>query len=450
MSFRNFVGAALALCIAQPVTAQTIGLDCPQLADESAYPSSFRYLAPLSVDPETGWVLRNQDIVDRIEFSDEAVALMSKLVEMLKKSSDTELVIVVPPLRGMYAPNSPDANAITAAYEHVTRQIISTGAVVADVTGALAEDERAQEEYFFRSDSHWTPQGARLTAEAVGKALLEAGTFPPAPDTPIFVTTGDILSGQRRGAFTRAIEEICGVDLQGEPNLLPVVVLASEGDMASALFDDEQITAAPEVVAVGTSFSAIDQLGWTDSLRLVLQRDVENYSVVGGGFESAIIAYAENTKPNERASILIWEFMPYYIMPYLGTRMRAILGSVLGQCAEGAEVEVSSLALTSGEASASTIVPAGHDLVQLTVPGMELGEVRFELTAPDGGRVRGAIQRRDRVESELRSDTWSFYVSSVTASGIVPHGGEIAFSIEGVEGEVVGTLKSCRSWDLAD
>jgi alginate biosynthesis protein AlgX len=445
MRFYLSLGVLTSVFLSSSAVAQPIGVVCPQLTDESAFAADIKSLAPLDLNPETGWILRDHDKMLDFGFSDEGVALMAELVRVLGERTGSQLVTIVPPPRALFAPNSKDQVIRRAQYSHLQAQLRATGAIVPDIFRAIEATPGAFEDYFYRSDTHWTPAGALLSAQAIALALDEAGILPEPPTDPKFVLTGELLPAERTGALLRAVEKVCEIELPGEIAQIPVIATVQPADTAAALFGDQDDEDLTKIVLLGTSFSSSDQFRWADSVSFALQRDVDNRSVSGGAFDSAFVAYAESDLYADQPELLIWEFLPHYIKPYLGARVRDILASVLGSCPADAQSTSTPIQFIDTEWGVELPVPSGHDILNLSLPGVDLGTVRFKLEVPDADDIRGLATRRDRVAEDMRSDQWSFYAAQATDSGMVATGGMVSFQVEGTDMPVDGTFTSCSS-----
>jgi alginate biosynthesis protein AlgX len=428
--------------------AQPIGINCPELTDESAFPSDIRSLAPLDLDPETGWVLTDYHKLVEFGFSDEGVALMTELVRILQEQTGTQLVTVATPPRALFAPNASNKDLIRSQYENLQTQLRRSGAIVPDIMGEVESTPDAIDRYYFRADSHWTPYGALLSAQAVAKALAASGfEFESSGQSP-YILTGDTDQIVIHGNLIRAVETVCRVELPGEISEFPTIAPATENDIATALFEDDETLNAQSIVLVGSSFSDYansDRFRWGDSLRLNLQSDVTNMSVAGGALSAAFTAYAQTELKNDKPDLLIWEFLPHYIRSYTGGRLRDIIASVIGDCAKETGAARQTVPLTNEEWSEEFVIPIGHHILNLTLPGQELGTVRFQLKVPEGNHVSGIASRQDRIATDRRSDEWSFYIPQSTDSGMVATGGLVRFKVDGMTLPLEGEITSCSS-----
>ena len=442
---RNLLGGTLAtsLALAGAATAQGLVDSCPELADPNAYPANARWMAPLTVLPESGWVLTRGDADPEIVMTDETVALMAELVRILDRDFGTQLAIVLPPPRAIFAPDAAEADLTRANYLTVVAQLGTTGAVVPDILGAIEETPGAAEGFFFKTDTHWTPEGALLSARALAVALEEAGKMPAQPDAPAYALTGEMEPITIRGGLLRTIETICNIELQGENAEIPVIAPVQSEDAATALFGDA--VQDPVVTLVGTSYSTSKNFRWADAVRFALQQEVDNRAITGGAFDNAILAYAQSDLSADRPQLLVWEFLPTYLRPYIGSRMRGVVGSVLGTC-EGADVaDPVAISLSEGDWTEYFALPEGHDLIQLSLPGVDLGSIRLRVKSDGSDEIQGLASQRDRMEAENRSEDWTFYAAHYTPDGFVSKGGEARFRLEGDVPSAEGFYTSCKS-----
>lgn len=442
---RNLLGVTFAtsLALAGAATAQDLVDTCPELADPAAYPSNASWMAPLTVLPDSGWILTSSNVDPDLVLSEETVALIAELVRILEQDIGTQLAIVLPPPRGLFVPNADDLDLMRENFLTVVDQLATTGAVVPDILGAITDTPGAAERYFFKTDTHWTPEGALLSARTLAMALEEAGKMPPQPDTPAYVLTGEIEQTSLRGGLLRAVGTICNLDLEGESAGIPVIAPVQSEDTSTALFGD--VAPDPVVVLVGTSYSTGRSFRWADAVRFALQQDVDNRAITGGAFDNALVAYAQSDLRADRPALLVWEFLPTYLRPYIGSRMRGVVGSVLGTCDDAVTSDPIPISLSEGEWSEHFPLPEGHDLIQLTLPGVDLGSIRLRVKSDGADEIRGMASQRDRMEGDDRSEDWTFYAAHYTPDGFVAKGGEARFQLQGDVSLAEGFYTTCNA-----
>jgi len=186
------------------------------------------------------------------------------------------------------------------------QQLRAGGAIVPDILPLV--DNPPAEEYFFRRDHHWTPAGARVTADIVAQAIRQLPVYEDVASKEYATEPYRILP--RDGTMNRALRAICGNSysfqyVQGYQTY-PV---QAEGD---ALFGD---SGDPEIVLVGTSNSAVrdDELknyNFEGFLKQQLHADILNYSLPGAGEDGSLVQYllSDDYLAGDKPKILIWEF----------------------------------------------------------------------------------------------------------------------------------------------
>jgi alginate O-acetyltransferase complex protein AlgJ len=161
---------------------------------------------------------------------------------------------------------------------------------------------------FLRTDTHWTPYGARVAAGAAAPAvaaeLQRAGSpraaFLSEPEKPR-EHRGDLLRFIRLGPRLRRL---------GPPadSIVPVAARAAGGG-EPGLFGELVIP----VVLVGTSYSAGPLWGFEDALKMALQADVLNVAEEGRGPFLPMRDLLEGTVLEDvGADLVIWEIPERY------------------------------------------------------------------------------------------------------------------------------------------
>src|SRR6185436_19574479 len=121
-------------------------------------------------------------------------------------------------------------------------------------------------EYFFRRDGHWTPDGARRTADLIAETIKAMPLY-PGLRKKTFTTKRQGLN-RHPGVFAIVASQICGGNYPAE-----VVQGYSTSPNENNLFGEEGV---PEITLVGTSFSATSTYHFVGFLQQALQSDVLN------------------------------------------------------------------------------------------------------------------------------------------------------------------------------
>lgn len=254
-----------------------------------------------------GWLFTDEEL--RPMTGDMALSL-AKIAEVRATlaAAGADLVIVpVPGKLDIYVDHTtPEAAAgIAMLYDTFLAGLASEGVTVFDARAAL-KAEAATDLAFFRTDTHWTPQGA----EAVAKSLAASG----------LITTGDAAF-----SIDRASEHIFTGDLvtyvttDALAPLLGLTVEAATPYTASPAASGDTLdifggAEAGATLLIGTSYSANPTWSFAEALKLALGRDVLNLAVEGQGPARPMLDYLAS--PDFRDAppeVVIWEFPVRYL-----------------------------------------------------------------------------------------------------------------------------------------
>ena len=208
----------------------------------------------------------------------------------------------------------PDAKK--AVYADFVTGLRGKGVVVADPLPAMEEKAR-DIPLFLRTDTHWSPAGARLAARAVARAADEklaglayektpyrtdeAGTEDYEGDLLRYVPLGE--SAARLGLPPDRIE-----------TLRTAAVEKKEDIAAASLFGDENLP----VALVGTSYSANPRWHFEGFLKEALQTDILNAADEGlGPFETMKKYLEDEAFTTNPPRLVVWEVPERYLtVPY--------------------------------------------------------------------------------------------------------------------------------------
>lgn len=178
----------------------------------------------------------------------------------------------------------------------------SAGVPMIDLTAALATMQARGEETFFRTDTHWTEDGAQRAAHAVAQAVQTPG-WNPEP-----MQEYDTV---REAPATRAgdLVRLAGIDkLPARWQPAPETARAARFAPRSTseeddLFGDAQL---PRTVLMGTSFSRTS--GFAGFLAEALHTPVANFGRDGGNFSGGAAAYFQDPAWQQTPPrLVIWE-----------------------------------------------------------------------------------------------------------------------------------------------
>lgn len=177
----------------------------------------------------------------------------------------------------------------------------------ADLLGPLVDGKREAPTYL-RTDTHWTPYGARLAAQAIGAAAVAQGLVPAAPPATFHAER----SGREfyRGDLFKflPLDPYFGWLLPpGE--MLDRVHTEAAGE--GSLLGD---AATPQIALIGTSYSANPLWDFPGALQAALGQPVGNYARNGTGPFAPMQQYLDSA--DLRAAppkLVIWEFPERYL-----------------------------------------------------------------------------------------------------------------------------------------
>lgn len=226
-------------------------------------------------------------------------------VETLRRKGIETVIVPVPGKAEIYSEHVPEhlRGHIFPAAE-VTDYLTRHGIPWIPVKDILAQARGEGKEVFFRSETHWTPEGAKLTAAGVTQWLASRGKT-------TWHATAFVVSPAGQRTLESDLESFIPVRPTYAHLLPPAetftayqVVRAEASDDASSLFSD---TANP-VALVGTSYSADERWNFTGWLRAMLRTDIDNISEKAKGPFIPMEKFLEMHDAGKTgAHLVIWE-----------------------------------------------------------------------------------------------------------------------------------------------
>lgn len=238
-------------------------------------------------------------------------------VASIKRDLETRGIrLVLAPLPAksdLYAEEVPSfvrSSAMADAYSVFSAALEQRGIAVADTRAAMLT-AKPFGEVFLKSDTHWSPAGAKAAAEAIQSSLQKNGVTLPSQEltaqwqTPVSLW-GDLTK------FVTSPDYAPTVGLSEES--VPIYRTAVNADASGAdIFGDD---ASVPVMLVGTSYSANENWSFADFLRQSLRADVVNVAREGLGPGVPMMDLLAGSALDETApTVVVWEFP----VRYLGT-----------------------------------------------------------------------------------------------------------------------------------
>lgn len=203
-----------------------------------------------------------------------------------------------------HAPTGDFGTGLATLYAAFSTQLAGAAVAVVDARSALLDQA---DPVFFATDTHWTPQGARLVAAAVaGSGLVATGPmrFDQGPATTKDLT-GDLVS------FVTTPAMALRVGLPAETiTTATQTSIDTPGDTGTDIFGAE----ATDIILVGTSYSANADWGFADALMQSLGRDVVSVAEQGLGPLAPMQSYLASADYRDaQPAVVIWEIPIRYL-----------------------------------------------------------------------------------------------------------------------------------------
>lgn len=282
---------------------------CPRAADPASYDTKFLNSFRTLVQGDDGWLFRSEaDLLTDFAPDAEGLNRFVRLHRALRERG-VELVMTIQPPRGLMHADKLDesvydADAARASYLRTLHGLRANGVVVPPLEKLL--DEKGAEDYFWRTDHHWTPDGTRRTAQLVAETVRGLSQY-DGIQRQKFVTRREGLLA-RGGTLAHAASDLCGY---GAPKqyVARYVTEQASSDTGSDLFGDETL---PQITLIGTSNSGATY-NFNGFLSEYMEADVLNASVLGGGMDGAILSYLSSEEfRSSPPKILIWELQHFH------------------------------------------------------------------------------------------------------------------------------------------
>lgn len=288
---------------------------CKALSDPTAYETGkisegYHYIVP----GKDGWLFRTgQDFTSDFSISPKVKSRFKDIQDTLAKKG-TDIIFVTIPTRGIVASDYVvSGNPLAEGFDPKQAKA-SYAAMIADAQASGLNfvgitDYKGGEDFFFKSDHHWSSGGARQMAAKVAAFAKTLPSYKKLPKVPFATTskgTEDLDT-----TFASPIEKLCGVKLPKAVNpFFETSPIQTQNE--SALFGDQP---APEVVLVGTSNSKSGEFhpNFDGFLKEYLQADLINEAITGGGLDDSILNYlTSDAYTKSPPKLIIWEIPGYY------------------------------------------------------------------------------------------------------------------------------------------
>ncbi|WP_162916565.1 alginate O-acetyltransferase [Cohaesibacter haloalkalitolerans] len=266
---------------------------------------------PRSIEGKSGYFYRiYTDLRMHHSFSDETIENLARLSEMLKAKGTTLIYAPVPTKSQAMPEFLPDSAALygytrelaVQSYQTVVDRLRAANVVAADLQSPMIA-AKSHDGLFFRSDFHWTAQGARLAAEAIADVIKAQPEYASAKKTKF--KTRELESIVSFSTLRNNLQRFCKDSL---PAVESMAYETTKADQSSGSLDLFGAEATDPIALVGTSMSNAEAGNFGGFISQYSSLALTNYAISGGNQFGSILSYMTSREFQEnRPRFLIWE-----------------------------------------------------------------------------------------------------------------------------------------------
>lgn len=256
---------------------------------------------------DDGWLFTAEEVRPLTGDLDLSLARIARVHEQLEAAGARLVVVPVPGKLDVLVAHTDPATAegIATLYDAFLSGLRGHGVPALNARSALRGGAEA-ELSFFRTDTHWTQEGAEDVAQALAASgLVELGeTEFVIERSPRLEFTGDLVSF------------VTNDDLAASIGLAPEVAtpFTASAKAEGAGLDIFAGTEVGATLLIGTSYSANPTFSFAESLKLALRRDVLNLAEEGRGPAQPMLDYLASPEFRDAPpELVIWEFPVRYL-----------------------------------------------------------------------------------------------------------------------------------------
>ena len=350
-----------------------------------------------------GWFFRaeNTDLDEFFVLDSESQSYMARLGDALR-DRDTRLLLMPIPTRALVAHDQMDTSVpvqgryarrdALAEYRAYVEGFRAAGLDVVDLDPEMIRG-RIGPAFYLKRDLHWTPQGAKFAAQLAAADINRLLGARASEDRARFATR-QVRIEPMTGRLQTMINQFCDDPVPAQE--LAVFSTVREGGdggagagAEQALFGDAG-TGGPQVVLVGTSFSATTTFNFRGFLSEALGRSVFDYSISAGGLSTSLLSYLETSDfDRDPPQVLLWEFLAYHAFADDAVAFRQMIGAAQGTCTGTDRLVAESLVEITGTGDVITVPPEappviGHaGYLNLEIPDRTIRRFTVEIEYAD-------------------------------------------------------------------
>ncbi|WP_449431247.1 alginate O-acetyltransferase [Pseudomonas putida] len=247
------------------------------------------------------------------QLMDENLALIRGVRDTLQRNGSQLVLAIVPAKARVYSEylgKQLPASLHDDLYNQFHAKARQANVFAPDLMAPM-EQAKARGQVFLRTDTHWTPMGAEVAAQALAEAVSRQQLLDGDPQA--FITEAG-NTAPYKGDLTNflPLDPLFSNLLPTPDNLQQRTTRPAQAgaDAADALFANTQIP----VALVGTSYSANPHWNFLGALQQALRSDVANYAEDGHGPLLPMLKYLQSDAfKNAAPQVVVWEFPERYL-----------------------------------------------------------------------------------------------------------------------------------------
>jgi alginate O-acetyltransferase complex protein AlgJ len=270
--------------------------------------------APSSIIGKNDWLYYRYELSSGEDTAnaDASIDLIVRLNRVLARNGVTLAVALVPIKMRIHSENLPTdlplSPYLSANYERIAAALRASQVHFLDLNSAFLNSPKRTGDMplFIRQDTHWSPSGALLGAEAIRARINADPTLKKLLDA-VPAEKFNLTWGQR--PIVSKSRDLFEQLPKGSPSLAPEHLLTFSVMRAQAPKEDLlSDSAGPAVALLGSSYSDV-WTGFPAALRYTLQRDILDISVGAdrGSWHGIETYLRDEAFQTQKPKLLIWE-----------------------------------------------------------------------------------------------------------------------------------------------
>lgn len=362
---------------------------------------------PRSLEGKSGYFFRIfADLRLHFSFSDESISNLAQLSEILK-AKGTTLIYAPVPTKSQAMPDflpeqaklyGYDRKLAARSYQRIIDRLKAANVLAVDLQSPMLA-AKSEDGLFFRSDFHWTAQGARLAAKAIADVIKAQPAYASLEKTKF--KTRELERMKSFSTLRNNLQRFCKDAL---PPVESVAYETTKVDQSSGTIDLFGAEAIDPIALVGTSMSNAEAGNFGGFISQYSSLTLTNYAISGGNQFGSILSYMTSREFQEnRPRFLIWENPIYNNLGQYGPAPWVELLAAAAQTCQPS-LEVQNVVDQQDEffVNMASVEVASNQAVMVATEDQTIRNLKIEATLANGQHRNIAMHRGDRLRATGR------------------------------------------------